>query len=536
MYNGLKPITVDVISDIHCYSKKVGTVGKGFEKANAKSTFDLLHNEEIMDALAKQLINDKTTDIVLVSGDLTNNGEPASHEDAINFLKKLQDGGKRVFVITATHDYQDDNETDAYNESGTYKIKTPPREELLEMYRSFGPDEAIAVHKKSMSYIVQLCDGYRLFALNDDKNGEGHSGFDEETFNWIAEQIEKAKKDGQFIIAMTHHPLISPSPFYSIIGKNDMMGGHLKRREAFADLGLNVILTGHTHIQDISYCFSENGNIFYDITTASPVGYPGTYRTVTYDPQNGVVDVKAREITEKPDFEMKGDTLREHLRKKFFGMVSDVIDAAASDIPALARMVTAFSVKPKLIYKIGWLIKPVAKLLKKLKVKHAAKLCRKETGLKSADYADIADEKVVQFILSLVENLYGGDSPYTPDTAYYKITMGVCSVIDSILSALHIKLSKIVKGADSVSDLFEPLLYNSGICDEAARLDLNAKPNDFENHSNQINSVNKSKKGAAIITAIVIAVIVLLPLILLYLLIGFIVNSLRFRKELGKDA
>ncbi len=38
------------------------------------------------------------------------------------------------------------------------------------MYKEFGPDEAIAVHRDSMSYVVQLADGYRLFALNDDRN------------------------------------------------------------------------------------------------------------------------------------------------------------------------------------------------------------------------------------------------------------------------------------------------------------------------------------------------------------------------------
>ena len=80
------------------------------------------------------------------------------------------------------------------------------REELWELYRPFGPDEAIAVHRESMSYIVQLAEGYRLFALNDDSNGAGKSGFSEECFAWIAEQARKAREEGQFIIAMTHHP------------------------------------------------------------------------------------------------------------------------------------------------------------------------------------------------------------------------------------------------------------------------------------------------------------------------------------------
>ena len=49
------------------------------------------------------------------------------------------------------------------------------------MYYEFGPNEAISTHPESMSYVVQLAPGYRLFALNDDTNykpeGESGSGF-----------------------------------------------------------------------------------------------------------------------------------------------------------------------------------------------------------------------------------------------------------------------------------------------------------------------------------------------------------------------
>ena len=78
-------------------------------------------------------------------------------------------------MITATHDYQDSGETDGY--VGDEKVKAPAlhREELWELYRPFGPDEAIAVHRESMSYIVQLAEGYRLFALNDDSKEQGRA-------------------------------------------------------------------------------------------------------------------------------------------------------------------------------------------------------------------------------------------------------------------------------------------------------------------------------------------------------------------------
>lgn len=533
MYSNLKPLNINVISDIHYYSKKVGTKGAAFEKANTKTPSDLLHNEEILNALVNQLANDSESDIVLVSGDVTNNGEPDSHKECIALLKKLQDSGKKVYVITATHDYRDNNQTEKYTENGTEIIETAPREALYDMYRQFGPDDALAVHRQSMSYVSQLCDGYRLLALNDDKNLSGASGFSEELFAWITEQIEKAKKDGQFIVAMTHHPLISPSPFYKIIGGSNMMGEHEKRRSQLADLGVSFILTGHTHIQDISYCYSENGNIFYDITTAAPIAYPGTYRKLIINPAENKLNVKAMDIEADFDFELKGKNLKEHLENKFFGMIKTVLVSAATDIRQLARMVTAFSVNPKLIFNIGWLIKPFAKILCSLKIKHVARLCKKETGLKKSDWASIANESVIDYIIGLVANLYGGDSPYTPDTAYYKITMGICSILDSILKTVGVKISKLVKGANSVRDIVEPLLYNSGIPDEEATLYIypqsdSEKPTEIEKD----NSIKSSKKGPAIIVCAVALIILLLPLILLYLLFGFIINKIKFSKDI----
>lgn len=541
MYKQLKPLKINVISDLHYFAKSLGTSGPEFEKANAKAANDLLHTEEILEALFTQIEKESEPEIVLVSGDVTYNGEPESHEGVIRLLSGLQEKGKKVYVITATHDFRENNKTRRFTPEGAEEIDATKRSELFEMYRRFGPDEAIAVHKESMSYVVQLCDGYRLFALNDDSNCDGGSGFSDECFKWITAQVADAKKNGQFIIPMTHHPMISPSPLYSIIGESDMMTDAKKRCSQFADMGVPFMLTGHTHMQDISYTYSQKGNIFYDITTACPIGYPGVFRTIEFDPANKKIDVSTREIEVLPDFEMNGETLEKHLENKFFGMIKEIIRSAAYDTEKLARMVTAFSVKPSVIYRFGWLMRPFAKILTKLKIKHAARLCKKETGLKKEDYAAIADESVVDFIMSLVMNLYGGDGQYTPNTAYYKIAVGICSLFDSVLSVLKIDLKKLLKNDGSIAELVKPLLYNAGIPDKEASLKLypiyssdNPAP-ERQEAAPASDTVKKSKKGGGIIAVTVLAAVVFLPIILLWLLFGFISNRIRFSKKLKSE-
>lgn len=522
MYENIKPLKVNIISDIHYYSKETGISGKAFEKENAKTPNDLVRCEEILYSLADQLVKDDS-DIVLVSGDITTKAEREAHEGAVKLLRSIKERGKKVYVITATHDYHDGDVTRKYEGDEIVQVPAVKRDELYDMYREFGPDEAIAVHRESMSYVVQLCDGYRLFALNDDSNRKNGSGFSDECFEWIREQIKDANEKGQFIIPMTHHPMLSPSPFYTIIGGGNIMKDPLKRIDQLTELGVNYMFTGHTHMQDISYRITDEGKVFYDITTAAAIGYPATFRQVTFYPAEGKVDVKSADV----QYDVDGRSLKEHLEDKFFGMIRRVIDAAGKDIPELARLATAFSVREQLIYKIGWIIKPFAKILGKLKIGTIAKLVKKESGLKKKDYAHIKNQRVVDFIVSLVRNLYGGDSPYSPDTAEYKITMGVLAIIDSLLKLFGVKIGKLVKGAESVQSLVEPLLYNPGICDEKAVLNL------YENIPEPLDGKAgfvKSNKGLGVVILLVLLVLVFLPIILLWLGFGFVINKIKYGK------
>ncbi len=85
----------------------------------------------------------------------------------------------------------------------------------------------------------------------------------------------------------------------------------------------------------------------------------------------------------------------------FFGMIKEVLWAMGNDIDRLAEMTPAFSVPGETVKKFAWIIKPVGKFLNRLTFKKIWRLCKKESGLKKADIADIADNKVIDFILSL---------------------------------------------------------------------------------------------------------------------------------------
>lgn len=528
-----EPLKIQFITDIHHYSRKVGTEGKAYEKAESKSQKVIKDTDLVLNEAWNILCEDKSTDIVVVAGDTTRDGEIDSHKEVIDMLHDLQKRGKRVYVITATHDFRDGGVADGY--VGDEVVKVPAvenRQDLWDMYYDFGPSEAIATHRESMSYVVQLAPGYRLFALNDDTNfkpeGERGSGFSDDCMAWIMEQLRDAQEHDQYVIAMTHHPMIAPSPFYAIIGKGDMQRNHETTREIFADAGLHCMLTGHTHIHDISYVTTEKGNRFYDIACGAAIGCPPTMRTVVVDPKNAKIDVDTIMIKNVPGMDTDGKPFDEYMKGFFFGMIGEVIWAMGNDIDRLAEMTPAFSIPGEKVKKLGWLIKPIGKFLNKLTFKKAWRLCKKESGLKKEDIADIADKRVVDLILELVQNLYCGDSPYGPDTREYKLTCGVLNVIDSFLDTIHLNIGKFLKGATSVRGLVEPLLWNPGYCDAKATLPLypiyddeNPAPAEMFEKKHFDDPVKKSKKGPLVLACLILAVLLVIAVLVL-IVIGII--------------
>ncbi len=520
-----EPLKLQFITDLHYYSRKNGTEGKAYERAESKSQKLIKDSDLAIKAGFDMLCEDTSTDIIVLAGDTTKDGEITSHEEFIEMLYDLKKRGKRVYVITATHDFRTEGYTKGYDGDNEIQVPTvADRHDLWDMYYDFGPSEAIATFKEGLSYVVQLAPGYRLFALNDDTNekpeGERGSGYSDECMAWIMEQLEDAHKNDQFVVAMTHHPMVSPSPFYSIIGSGDMQRNHETTREIFADNGLQVMLTGHTHVHDIGYITTPKGNRFYDIACGAMIGCPPAMRNITLDPKNAKVEVETILIKEVPGLDTQGKPFDEYMKGFFFGMIGGVLDALANDYDRFVDMAGSFSISPDKARKLKPVLRPLGKFLNKLTFKKIWKLCKKESGLKKEDIADIADNKVTDFILELVQNLYCGDSPYGPDTREYKLTCGFLNVIDSFLNTIHLSIGKFLKGATSVRSLVEPLLWNSGYCDAEATLPLypvfdeeNPAPAEMFEEKEFIDPVKKSGKGPLILCLIILFVILLLAVV-----------------------
>ena len=412
-----------LVTDTHFFDPSFKRSGAAYEKRSISDQKCVAETPAIIDAGFKQIADDKETNIILIPGDLVYRGEYQSHVGLRNRLYKLKEQGKKIYLITARHDY-DDNDSFEFDGDKMLPVKAMPRDELRDFYKDFGFDGAISEHKESMSYVAQLADGIRLLALNCDGDCKDFKGLWDNQMKWALEQIEDAHRTGNYIFAMTHYPLLPFSPIMNLISDSHLTDWE-KRANQFADAGLDLIFTGHMHAQAVTEYVTENGNKITDVQTGCFVGCPCAYRKVTI--KDSTADIKSYTINDF-DYDKQGKSAMKEI-----------------------------------------LPNPAIKILNKLTVK---KIC---------NFLWFNPDKSMQNILAkdlgieLVRNIFIGNEPYVKGTAVYEAFE---KLINRLSLIIHIAEKKAGKKNKVLSDVKSFLLCTIG--DEKQRdwdltLDINRK-------------------------------------------------------------
>lgn len=427
-----------LVTDTHFFDPSFKRSGAAYEKRSISDQKCVAETPAIIDAGFKQIADDKETNIILIPGDLVYRGEYQSHIGLRNRLYKLKEQGKKIYLITARHDY-DDNDSFEFDGDKMLPVKAMPRDELRDFYKDFGFDGAISEHKESMSYVAQLADGIRLLVLNCDGDCKDFKGLWDNQMKWALEQIEDAHRTGNYIFAMTHYPLLPFSPIMNLISDSHLTDWE-KRANQFADAGLDLIFTGHMHAQAVTEYVTENGNKITDVQTGCFVGCPCAYRKVTI--KDSTADIKSYTINDF-DYDKQGKSASEYFQWRFDRMID---------------------------YKMKEILpKPAIKILNKLTVK---KICNSLW---------FNPDKSIQNILAkdlgieLVRNIFIGNEPYVKGTAVYEAFE---KLINRLSLIIHIAEKKAGKKNKVLSDIKSFLLCTIG--DEKQRdwdltLDINRK-------------------------------------------------------------
>ena len=451
----MKPFKFFVITDTHYFAKSLSASGKPYEDFMDFEQKCYAETPYINDAVFDYLAASDEADTVLIAGDLSFNGEKASHEEFVELLNKLKSAGKDIYVVTAGHDIEQN--PFEYTEEGRQTVEGVKFFDLYDYYRDFGYDKAISFYKENLSYVAQLADGVRLLVLCNDSAENKNIAYTDELYVWAKEQLDKAKAEGQMVFAMEHYPVLPGQPILTLIP--DARQKESKKLYTFlADNGVHLIFTGHMHNQSINSVETENGNIFYDVCTGSVIGCPAFIRLCTIE-NDVTVHIKSIPV---PDFDWdtKGKDCTVYMREQFERMIRTLVSSMQDDP---GRILRKFGGDNPKLHRI---VSVVGKALNTWTVGRVAKIFFVKA------HKDIKDRKFIDLVVDIARNAFEGDQPFIEGTPEGDTVLKVFRRLKPVFRILNKKLHGSQGEEIDLYELLKHSLGNYGISDYDATLIL----------------------------------------------------------------
>lgn len=323
-------LKIAVISDTHYLSSKLAKPSLSLDKYEETTGRNIYDLHAILDKVFKHIISQQY-DILLIPGDLTNNGEYESHIDFAQKFTHLTNHGIRVYVVPGNHDINVPNAKKYIGETAIV-TKSISAQEFEEIYKLFGYSEAIKRDEASLSYLVALNRTTWLLCLDSNKYDENRTSpvtsgrIDKRTMNWAVEILQEAKSKGIEVLGMMHHGLVEHLPYQSTFFPQYLVDNWETDAETLANNGLKVIFTGHFHANDISLFTSSKDKTIYDIETGSLASYPFPLRTIELS--NKTITLKTKFIDSIP----KKENLQEEYKAKTAKLIRHVANSKLNSL------------------------------------------------------------------------------------------------------------------------------------------------------------------------------------------------------------
>lgn len=267
-------LKIIIASDLHYFSKEYYQNCEWFEDEMLYGDGKMVtYADEILDTFIQEVIKQKP-DLVILTGDLTFNGEIGSHQDLARKLLALKKADIEVAVIPGNHDI-DNIYTKGYGENQYFEVENVGAEQFKNIYNDLGYHIAYHQHKDSLSYSLQLNQKYTLLMM--DSNAHELTGasldvggyFTESTLSWMKKELNSAKKDGRVPIITMHHNLAIHN---SLLNSGYTINQNEKIAEILKDYNVPLVLSGHIHCQNIKQIKG-----IYDIASSSLLDAPLQY-------------------------------------------------------------------------------------------------------------------------------------------------------------------------------------------------------------------------------------------------------------------
>ena len=294
-------LRIAVMSDLHYLSPDMIADTEDFEHAFNSDRKLLKESSSVLHEMLERVRADKP-DILLVSGDLTKDGEQECHAALAKQLQQLQQDvpGLKIYVINGNHDIRNYNAKNFNTADGKAvpATRTEP-EDFKRIYDFVYSDPTVIAtftpaagnEAGSLSYVARPVEGLTIVAMdtcryskentsNGDDEHETSGAISADLEKWVIEQTAAAKARGDLVIGLEHHGLVPHFDVQPTILPMYLVNGYERIAQEYADAGMSVVFTGHMHAVDIAAMTTKAGNTFYDIETGSALTYPCPVRFV----------------------------------------------------------------------------------------------------------------------------------------------------------------------------------------------------------------------------------------------------------------
>ena len=293
------PPKLVLATDLHYQSAQAGDGGPAFQLFVERSDGKVIqYLPELLEAFLDEVIEEKPSALVL-SGDITMNGERMNHEELAGRLARVQDAGVQVLVIPGNHDINNGHAA-VYYGAEKESVDSIDGEDFYEIYRRYGYDQALSRDSSSLSYVYALDEKNWLLMLDScqyEPENKVEGRIKESTLAWMDEQLLKAREQGIFVLPIAHHNLLAQSRMYPT---QCAMDNNSEVIDLLQKYRLPLFFSGHLHVQRVRKHKAEPGvddgayGIQEIITDALSIP-PCQYGEVVWD-EDGSISYETRSV------------------------------------------------------------------------------------------------------------------------------------------------------------------------------------------------------------------------------------------------
>lgn len=292
-------LDIMVASDLHYLSPELMEEGLLYDSLLNDGDGKLTHySEDIIDAFVDEVI-EKNPELLIISGDLTFDGEKKSHLELADKLNRIIENDIQVSVIPGNHDVNVYSAR-GFTEDSTYWVDSVSAEEFEEIYEDLGYSSSISRDSRSLSYVTALSEDTWIIMLDSNKYREHNqhrksvaSGvIQEETMEWLEFVLKKSAEYQVKPIVVAHHNFLNhhsrTSNGFTLDNDRDVV-------KLLKEYNVPLTFSGHIHLQHIA----QDGD-FYDIASGSLSVYPNYVGHMTINPKENELSYEKKRLNMNP--------------------------------------------------------------------------------------------------------------------------------------------------------------------------------------------------------------------------------------------